>query len=100
MPPAAGSSVRLTPSADAVAWVTLLPSLNVMPCLANAFCRVLAVSSSVPGQIRSRYSMTVTWLPRRRHTEPNSRPITPAPITIRCLGTSGNDKAPVESMMR
>ncbi|MNI67103.1 hypothetical protein D3C73_1227140 [compost metagenome] len=44
--------------------------------------------------------MTVTWLPRRRHTEPSSRPMTPAPITIRCLGTSGRAKAPVESMMR
>ena len=44
--------------------------------------------------------MTVTWLPRRRQTEPSSRPITPAPMTTRCLGTCGSDSAPVESMMR
>ncbi|MCY1283855.1 hypothetical protein D9M69_291110 [compost metagenome] len=71
-----------------------------MPCLASERCRVLAVSPSRPGQMRSRNSTTVTCAPSRRHTEPSSRPITPAPITTRCLGTSGRDSAPVESRMR
>ena len=34
--------------------------------------------------------------PRRDHTEPSSTPMTPAPITTIRLGTSFNDKAPVD----
>ena len=37
-----------------------------------------------------------TSAPSRRHTEPSSRPITPAPITSRRLGTLGRASAPVE----
>jgi hypothetical protein len=54
----------------------------------------------MPGVMRSRNSTTVTLAPRRRQTEPSSSPITPAPITIRLLGTSAMDRAPVESTMR
>ncbi len=71
-----------------------------MPWRVRARWRVLAVSPSSPGQIRSRYSSTVTCAPSRRQTEPSSRPITPAPITTRWRGTSANSRAPVESRMR
>lgn len=71
-----------------------------MPWRVRARWRVLAVSPSSPGQIRSRYSSTVTCAPSRRQTEPSSRPITPAPITTRWRGTSTNSRAPVESRMR
>ncbi len=71
-----------------------------MPCLVRDFCRALETSRSTPGVTRSRYSTTVTLAPRRRHTEPSSSPITPAPITISDLGISGSDRAPVESTMR
>ena len=53
-----------------------------------------------PGVMRSRYSTTVTSAPRRRQTEPSSRPMMPAPMTIRCFGTSGRARAPVESTIR
>eukprot|EP00835_Amoeboradix_gromovi_P001168 NODE_47_length_27404_cov_0.284270.p13 type:complete len:113 gc:universal NODE_47_length_27404_cov_0.284270:26494-26156(-) len=39
--------------------------------------------------------MTVTLLPKRFQTEPNSKPITPAPITISSLGTFWSSRAPV-----
>ena len=56
--------------------------------------------AGLPGVMRSRYSTTVTSAPRRRHTEPSSRPMMPAPMTISFFGTSGRDRAPVESTMR
>ena len=45
-------------------------------------------------------STTVTFAPSRRQTEPSSSPMTPAPMTSRCSGTSGNDSAPVDDTMR
>jgi hypothetical protein len=80
--------------------VTLEPSLKAIPCLVSERWKVLAVSSSTPGVMRSRNSTTVTFEPSRRQTEPSSSPITPAPITIRLLGTSGRASAPVESTIR
>lgn len=38
----------------------------------------------------------LTFAPNRCHTDPNSTPMTPAPITIRCSGTFLRDRAPVE----
>ena len=58
--------------------------------------KFLATSPSMPGRMRSRYSTTVTSEPRRRHTEPSSRPITPAPMTTRRFGTLSSSSAPVE----
>ncbi|MNY03156.1 hypothetical protein D3C86_1357610 [compost metagenome] len=89
-----------TPVAEVVALVTFELNLKLKPCLLRERCRVLPASMSTPGQIRSRNSTTVTCAPRRRQTEPSSRPITPAPITTRCLGTSLRARAPVESRMR
>ena len=67
---------------------TLLDSWKVMPCLARMRCACLPTSPSMPGRMRSRNSTTVTSEPSRRQTEPSSRPITPAPTTISCFGTS------------
>ncbi len=44
--------------------------------------------------------MTVTCVPSRRQTEPSSMPTTPAPMTTKDFGISGNDNAPSESTMR
>ena len=63
-----------------------------MPCLVSARWKVLAISASMPGVMRSRNSTTVTSAPSRRQTEPSSRPMMPAPITTRCFGTSGSDE--------
>ena len=40
--------------------------------------------------------MTVTSAPNRLHTEPSSRPMTPAPITAMVFGTLGSSRAPVD----
>jgi hypothetical protein len=56
----------------------------------------LLTSPSMPGVIWSRYSTTVTSVPRRAKTEPISSPITPAPITAMVLGIALRDSAPVE----
>jgi hypothetical protein len=50
--------------------------------------------------MRSRYSMTVTSVPRRRQTEPISRPMTPPPMTASFFGIVLSESAPVESTMR
>ena len=42
------------------------------------------------------YSITLTSAPKRLYTEPNSKPITPPPITTKCFGISGSFKASVE----
>ncbi|MNI63989.1 hypothetical protein D3C73_1194050 [compost metagenome] len=41
-------------------------------------------------------STTETFEPKRAYTEPNSRPITPPPMTIRCFGISFKLRASVE----
>ena len=48
----------------------------------------------------SEYSTTVTSVPNLPYTEPNSKPITPPPITTIRLGTSFKLKASVEVMTR
>ena len=60
---------------------------------------VFATSASMPGRMRSRNSTTPTSEPSRRHTEPSSSPITPAPTTSRRLGTFGSESAPVDETM-
>ena len=56
----------------------------------------MAVSLSRPGVISSKYSITVTSVPNLEYTEPNSKPITPAPTIVIDLGIFFKDKAPVE----
>ena len=60
----------------------------------------LPTSASMPGRMRSRNSTTTTSLPRRRHTEPSSSPITPAPTTSSFFGTASSASAPVDETMR
>ena len=52
------------------------------------------------GMILSIYSTTVTSAPKRLYTCPNSKPITPPPITIMCFGISLSFKASVDVMIR
>ena len=80
--------------------VTLDDSLNVMPCLSKMRCTCRQTSLSIPGKIRSSNSTTITLEPRRRHTEPSSSPMTPAPMTSIRSGTSSSTSAPVEETMR
>ena len=54
----------------------------------------------MPGTMRSRNSTTVTSEPSRRHTEPSSSPITPAPTTRSFSGTLPSTSAPVDDTMR
>ena len=95
-PPAAGSTVTVTPPSPASALVTLVDSWNLMPWRVRIFWNSLADSPSTPGTMRSRNSTTVTSAPSRRHTEPSSSPMIPAPITISRFGTSASDRMPVE----
>ena len=75
---------------------TLDPILNFIPFLVNIFWNSLEISLSIPGVIKSKYSITVTSEPNLDHTEPISRPIYPPPITASLPGTLSKDKAPVE----
>ena len=95
-PPAAGSTVTLAAPLAVSTLVTLEPSMNLTPCFSRMRWNCLTVSTSMPGRMRSRYSTTVTSAPRRRQTEPSSRPITPAPTTIIFAGTLDSSSAPVE----
>ena len=56
---------------------TLVLNLNFMPCFLRILVKFLTVSLSMPGVMASRNSTTVTSVPRRRQTDPISRPITP-----------------------
>ena len=95
-PPFDGSIVTLCAPPFLSTPVTLLPSLKAMPCFSRMRCSCRATSPSVPGRMRSRYSTTVTCAPSRRHTEPSSSPMTPAPMTRSRFGTCGSDSAPVD----
>mmetsp|Transcript_16412 Transcript_16412/g.62243 ORF Transcript_16412/g.62243 Transcript_16412/m.62243 type:complete len:229 (-) Transcript_16412:427-1113(-) len=99
-PPAAGSTVRRTPSSVTSEETTLVPMRKVMPCFSRLLRKALESSLSRDGTARSRNSTTSTSAPRRRQTEPISRPITPAPMTTIFLGTEGSMRAPVLSTMR
>src|SRR3546814_14646293 len=76
--------------------VTLVDSLNFRPCLPRMRWVCLPISASMVGRMRSRNSTTVTSAPRRDHTEPISRPMTPAPITTMLPGSFSSASAPVE----
>ena len=74
-PPAAGSIATCSAPFLRSTPTTFEPSLKVMPCLVRMRWKFLATSPSRPGVMRSRNSTTVTWLPKRRQTEPISRPM-------------------------
>src|SRR3546814_5304781 len=60
----------------------------------------LSLHDALPIWMRSRNSTTVTLAPSRRHTEPSSSPITPAPTTSRCPGRSEEHTSELQSLMR
>ena len=62
----------------------------------STFLSSLPKDLSILGMSPSAYSITVTSAPNLPYTEPNSKPITPPPITIKRLGTSVKLKASVE----
>ncbi len=99
VPPAAGSSVSTAFLPLTLAPVTLVPSLNSIPCLRKILLASLRTSPSMPGRIWSRNSTTVTLAPSRRQTLPSSRPMTPPPMTTIEAGTLSSTSAPVESTM-
>ena len=77
--------------------ISLEPSFISKPCFIKSFNESFAISASAIGKKLSIASITVTLEPSLDHTLPNSRPITPAPITPTVLGTLLNSKAPVLS---
>ena len=95
-PPAAGSIVALAPFAVFATAATLCDRWNLKPCFSSRRWNCLPTSPSMPGRMRSRNSTTVTSAPSRRHTEPSSSPITPAPTTISASGGLASASAPVE----
>mmetsp|Transcript_40054 Transcript_40054/g.107237 ORF Transcript_40054/g.107237 Transcript_40054/m.107237 type:complete len:211 (-) Transcript_40054:478-1110(-) len=96
-PPAAGSSVSDTPSGRMSAATTLVLSLKSKArVFLSDLWKASVISLSMVAQMRSRNSITVTLAPRRAHTEPSSRPMTPPPMTARDLGTLGRTRAPVD----
>ena len=72
----------------------LTPSEIFSPWRPKSFAASLAICSSTAPRNAGSASRTVTSAPRRRQTEPISRPITPAPMTPRRFGTSPIDSAP------
>mmetsp|Transcript_25181 Transcript_25181/g.37050 ORF Transcript_25181/g.37050 Transcript_25181/m.37050 type:complete len:229 (+) Transcript_25181:461-1147(+) len=99
-PPSAGSTVSFTWSPVTSDATTFLPRWNFMPCFLRVRWNALLISlSTTPPQISGMNSTTCTSAPRRRYTEPSSRPITPPPMTTIFSGTFFKDNAPVESTM-
>ena len=107
------SSVCAWPLASVYATLTLLdlafletliaptctPSAILRPCLSNARLASLAICSSAAPRNVGRPSKMVTSVPSRRHTDPISRPITPAPITPSFFGVSAMRSAPALDRM-
>ena len=73
---------------------TFTPRLIFKPCFVKSFNASFATCSSTAPRNAGRPSSTVTSAPRRRQTDPISRPITPAPITPNFFGTSPMRSAP------
>ena len=65
------------------------------PCFRKSLCASLATVSSTAPKNTGMASSMVTSEPKRRHTLPISKPITPAPITPNRLGTASMANAPV-----
>ena len=78
----------------------LTPVWMTRPCRANSLRASFATASSAAPRNAGSASSTVTAAPRRRHTLPISRPMTPAPTTPRRAGTSRSASAPALSRIR
>mmetsp|Transcript_4159 Transcript_4159/g.9422 ORF Transcript_4159/g.9422 Transcript_4159/m.9422 type:complete len:207 (+) Transcript_4159:815-1435(+) len=96
--PSPTASVPMTtPGPLLVTPVTLVPSLNLIPCFLSTARKFLDTSESMPAPpMKDWNSTTVTSAPRRSHTEPSSSPMTPPPMTTIFLGTDFSERAPVE----
>mmetsp|Transcript_46067 Transcript_46067/g.120686 ORF Transcript_46067/g.120686 Transcript_46067/m.120686 type:complete len:226 (+) Transcript_46067:66-743(+) len=84
------------PDGSTSAEFTFVDSLNFIPCFLKIRSSAVDVSLSIGPPMPSMNSTTVTSAPRRRHTEPISRPMTPPPTTTIFFGTSVNSSAPVD----
>ena len=71
-----------------------MPSSIFSFCFAKALAASFATCSSAAPRKFGSASSTVTSAPRRRHTEPISRPMTPEPMTPSRFGTCGMRSAP------
>ena len=93
------SVVTTTSPFTTSALVTLVSTRMSKPCFLSSLAASFEMSLSATARNSGMASYTTTSEPRRRHTEPSSRPMTPAPITPRRFGASLNSSAPVESTM-
>ena len=66
------------------------PSSIFRPCRPKSFAASFATCSSTAPRKAGSASSSVTSAPSRRHTDPISRPMTPAPTTPRRLGHIGD----------
>mmetsp|Transcript_157378 Transcript_157378/g.504865 ORF Transcript_157378/g.504865 Transcript_157378/m.504865 type:complete len:276 (+) Transcript_157378:686-1513(+) len=95
-PPAAATVLTFKPEPVLSTPVTLVFILKFMPCFFKSAMKFFATSASMPKPpMESMNSTTVTWEPSRAHTEPNSKPMTPPPMTVIFSGTFSNFRAPV-----
>src|SRR6185503_9570852 len=92
--PSLSAYSTVTPDFFAVTLPIFTPSEIARPCLVNCFQASFETASSQAPRKAGSASRIVTSEPRRRHTLPSSRPITPAPITPSRLGTDGKASAP------
>mmetsp|Transcript_38241 Transcript_38241/g.118180 ORF Transcript_38241/g.118180 Transcript_38241/m.118180 type:complete len:222 (+) Transcript_38241:536-1201(+) len=99
LPPSRASSSSFTLSPSTVPATTLVLVLTtIFSFFLSAEMSASDASPSRKGEHLGMNSTTVTLLPRRPHTEPISRPMTPPPMTTRCFGTLFIARAPVDDM--
>ena len=84
-----------TPSLYSVIWLIFTPKSIASPCSWVKYLNAsLAICWSAAGKKVGAASKICTSAPKRFHTEPISKPITPAPITPNFLGTAVKFNAP------
>jgi hypothetical protein len=69
---------------------------NLNPYFSKTFLNAVDISISIEGHILSMFPTTMTSDPNLLNTLPNSRPMTPLPITTIVLGIFSKVKHPVE----
>ena len=98
-PPSAGVIINSTEDPFVIAFTTFVLRENFIPCFSRILVNCEPTSESNAGTILLKYSITVTSAPNLLHTEPNSRPIYPPPMTTKCFGTDAKSNAPLEDTM-
>ena len=89
----------IAPSGCASTEATVSPKRNVTARSRRWYLSASTTSSSQKSSIRSRFSTTVTLVPRAANMVAYSMPITPAPTTTIERGTRSRLMMPSESMM-